>query len=232
MAYPLHPSIPPSLSLDALSVAVDYTVHLIHSYNEAPFPDRLRRSRQALTEMGVSVVSGALTTFLAAAPLFSAAFVFFSQFGTFIGMITCFSIFWAIFYLMTACTVIGPESRKAGGAGAGADPGLKGDIEAIKRLQRCGRPRPPSDPESSGMQGKEVAVAEEVAEGVGAGATGEVFVDSNANIDGQSISIFQRGVGEGSKDGGGDGNRDGKGDSGGVGIARQGSDDLQYEAHL
>jgi len=100
-----------------VGMSVDYTVHLMHAYHECDsllIPARFDKARAAMAEMGVSVFSGALTTFLAACPLFFAQFVFFSQFGAFIAMITLYSIVWAIFFLMTLVTVVGPEATENG----------------------------------------------------------------------------------------------------------------------
>ena len=49
-----------------VGMSVDYTVHLMHSYAECSEPRRFERARHAMTEMGVSVFGGALTTFIAA----------------------------------------------------------------------------------------------------------------------------------------------------------------------
>lgn len=133
-----------------VGMSVDYTVHLMHSYNEAPYESRLQKTQASLTEMGVSVCSGALTTFLAAAPLFSAQLVFFSQFGSFIGMITIYSIVWALFYLMTMASVFGPEDSPSG-------VGLKWDIPFIKYTMRCTKPPAPTP----GVKANTICVAVE-----------------------------------------------------------------------
>merc|ERR1711865_309355 len=86
----------------------------MHSYRHAAAPTRVAKATIALTEMGVSVVSGAMTTFLAAAPMFSSVFFFFFQFGSFIAMITVLSLFWAIVYLMTLAAAFGPETKGSG----------------------------------------------------------------------------------------------------------------------
>jgi predicted RND superfamily exporter protein len=113
-----------------VGMSVDYTVHLMHSYHECAEATRFGRARLAMTEMGVSVFGGALTTFVAACPLFFAKFVFFSQFGSFIGMITVYSIVWAIFFLMTLAAFAGPEARQDGnGGGVGH---LYGEITFFK----------------------------------------------------------------------------------------------------
>ena len=64
-------------------------------------------------------------------PLFMAQFLFFSQFGTFIGMITLFSIIWAVFFLMTLSLTVGPEPIHGDGTGP-----LYGEV---KFLKACGK---------------------------------------------------------------------------------------------
>jgi hypothetical protein len=117
-----------------VGMAVDYTVHLMHSYNECGAPSRFEKAQIALTEMGVSVVSGAFTTFVAAIPLLFAQFIFFQRFGSFIAMITSASIAWAVFYLMTLAMAVGPEGTE------GSDH-LFGDIYLLKYTLRCKEPQ-------------------------------------------------------------------------------------------
>merc|ERR1711975_3780 len=50
--------------------AVDYVVHLAHAYMHAKSPARDARAQEALNEMGVSVLSGMVTSVLASLPLF------------------------------------------------------------------------------------------------------------------------------------------------------------------
>ena len=102
----------------------------MHSYNECAAPGSFEKAQIALTEMGVSVVSGAFTTFVAAVPLLLAQFVFFQRFGSFIAMVTSSSIVWAVFFLMTLSMAVGP----AGKAGSNH---LFGDIDFLKYTLRC-----------------------------------------------------------------------------------------------
>ena len=45
-----------------IGLAVDYTVHLGHAYTESPSLLREEKTRDALTEMGVTVIAGGVTT--------------------------------------------------------------------------------------------------------------------------------------------------------------------------
>merc|ERR1712039_589564 len=80
-----------------VGLAVDYSVHICHSYNETRFiqgeaATRFLKTQHALTEMGISVVSGAATTFLASLFLVAATFAFYYVFGIFMLMTVIFSL--------------------------------------------------------------------------------------------------------------------------------------------
>lgn len=90
-----------------VGLSVDYTVHLLHSYNEHE-GTREEKASAALGEMGISVVNSAITTLAAAACLFACWFTFFVQFGGFIFFTILFSIFMAIFFLIPTVLIAGP----------------------------------------------------------------------------------------------------------------------------
>ena len=64
-----------------IGLSIDYSVHLCHAYMESQAASRAERSRDAVTRMGVSVVSGAITTFGAAVFLCACSMTFFYDFG-------------------------------------------------------------------------------------------------------------------------------------------------------
>ena len=66
-----------------IGVSVDFVVHFSHSFCHAS-GSRLERVRHTLFEMGISVWSAAITTFLAAMCLQLCTITFFSQFGSFL----------------------------------------------------------------------------------------------------------------------------------------------------
>eukprot|EP00929_Paragymnodinium_shiwhaense_P120570 TRINITY_DN9252_c0_g1_i1.p1 TRINITY_DN9252_c0_g1~~TRINITY_DN9252_c0_g1_i1.p1 ORF type:complete len:1293 (-),score=312.13 TRINITY_DN9252_c0_g1_i1:899-4777(-) len=96
-----------------VGLSVDYTAHLLHAYNHSHEATRAGRTRTAMAEMGISVLSSALTTLGAAAVLFGCGFYFFFQFGAFIFMIIMLSIGMSLTFLMPIMIAIGPE-REAG----------------------------------------------------------------------------------------------------------------------
>lgn len=94
-----------------VGLSVDYTVHLLHSYNHAEGTSREERSKHALAEMGISVTNSAITTLLASVILFGCGFYFFFQFGGFIFFVIGFSILMSITFLIPLVLVAGPEGE-------------------------------------------------------------------------------------------------------------------------
>jgi predicted RND superfamily exporter protein len=92
-----------------VGLSVDYTVHLLHAFNESPGNGREERMKDALSEMGITILSGALTTLLAALPLFGCTSTFLKRFGTFIFLCIFFSICTAILLLTPLVLLIGPN---------------------------------------------------------------------------------------------------------------------------
>lgn len=93
----------------AVGLAVDYTVHLLHAFNESMGEDRLVRTRQALASMGITVLSGAVTTLLAACPLFGCQSVMLQRYGIFIFIVIFLSILLAITLLVPLLLAVGPN---------------------------------------------------------------------------------------------------------------------------
>eukprot|EP00462_Mataza_sp_D1_P024935 CAMPEP_0175132088 /NCGR_PEP_ID=MMETSP0087-20121206/6891_1 /TAXON_ID=136419 /ORGANISM="Unknown Unknown, Strain D1" /LENGTH=1082 /DNA_ID=CAMNT_0016414425 /DNA_START=38 /DNA_END=3287 /DNA_ORIENTATION=+ len=98
-----------------VGMSVDYSVHLVHAYNHSPLNSRYEKARSALTEMGVSVLGGAITTFGASFFLFFSAMSFFFQFGLFIGMVILCSCAWSMLFLMASLMVCGPSGNRKDG---------------------------------------------------------------------------------------------------------------------
>ena len=81
--------------------AVDYVVHLSHSYALAS-GDTLERITTAYGEMGISVLNGMVTSVCASIPLFICQLTFFRKFGTFMFLTIAFSWLFANFAFMSA----------------------------------------------------------------------------------------------------------------------------------
>jgi protein dispatched 1 len=81
--------------------AVDYVVHLSHSYAEA-YGNSDARMLTAFSEMGISVLHGMVTSIGASLPLFLCQLTFFRKFGTFMFLTISFSWLFANFVFMGA----------------------------------------------------------------------------------------------------------------------------------
>jgi len=128
-----------------VGLAVDYTVHLLHAYNEQD-GTREEKMQGALSTMGVSVASGAITTMGAGLMLFQCKIAFFQQYGSFIFLVILLSLLVALTNLPPLIMLLGPE-------------GHQGEIAPLYRLaERLSRPR----------HGQAPAKSEEAAAGVGA----------------------------------------------------------------
>jgi hypothetical protein len=94
-----------------VGLSVDYSVHMLHAYNEHEADNRNHKLKNSLETMGISVLSGAITTLLASVPLFLCLMRFFSQYGQFIFFVCLFSFTLAIGLLSPLLITIGPEGR-------------------------------------------------------------------------------------------------------------------------
>lgn len=93
--------------------SVDYTVHLAHSYLEAPFPGRLDRTRTAIETMGSSILSGAISTLGSCFILLFTEITYFVKYGTIIVCIIGFSLLLSLLLFAPLCATIGPENNFA-----------------------------------------------------------------------------------------------------------------------
>ena len=106
-----------------VGLAVDYCVHLAEGYSRSTHHDRLGRVRDALTEVGISVLSGCVTTLGASAFMLLAVIVFFEQFGTFLFATLGFAFVYSLILFPTVLGIIGPEDDI-------------GSLQHVKRLLR------------------------------------------------------------------------------------------------
>ena len=93
-----------------VGLSVDYVVHLAEGYSRSAASTRKERTRDMLEEVGISVLSGAVTTLGASALLLFAQIIFFYQFGIFMFFTILFSILYALILFTTFVGVAGPEN--------------------------------------------------------------------------------------------------------------------------
>jgi hypothetical protein len=93
--------------------SVDYTVHLGSHYVHSPFQDKYRRTRFALSEMGVSIIGGAITTMGSAIFLIPCLFVIFDKMAFLILGTIGFSLFYSLVFFVMITHLIGPQKEFA-----------------------------------------------------------------------------------------------------------------------
>ncbi|KAK3750726.1 hypothetical protein QZH41_017279 [Actinostola sp. cb2023] len=94
-----------------VGLSVDYVVHLADGYVRSPFHARQDKIRDALSTVGISVLSGATTTLGASVFMLAAKIVFFFQFGIFMFVTIGLSILYALFFFATLLALCGPNGN-------------------------------------------------------------------------------------------------------------------------
>lgn len=92
-----------------MGLAVDYVVHFAEGYHMSTYTSRLDRIQDTLQRVGISVLSGAITTLGASFFLLFARIVFFFQFGAFVFCTIGSSMVFALFVFMALYSLIGPQ---------------------------------------------------------------------------------------------------------------------------
>ena len=95
-----------------IGFSVDYVVHLANAYLESTAIDRNGRLQFALLTMGISVVSGAITTFGAGFFLVFPVIVFFYKMGILMISTVFISITWAMCFFTSIVACIGPQGDR------------------------------------------------------------------------------------------------------------------------
>eukprot|EP01094_Clydonella_sp_ATCC50884_P002963 TRINITY_DN1227_c0_g1_i1.p1 TRINITY_DN1227_c0_g1~~TRINITY_DN1227_c0_g1_i1.p1 ORF type:complete len:465 (+),score=90.80 TRINITY_DN1227_c0_g1_i1:101-1495(+) len=98
-------------SILVVGLSVDASVHLANAYVEAPVKTRLKRMRYALNTVGVSVLSGGISTILASLPLaLFAITIFFKKFGIIIVVLIVFAQLMSLGFLSSILATMGPQN--------------------------------------------------------------------------------------------------------------------------
>mmetsp|Transcript_15076 Transcript_15076/g.1357 ORF Transcript_15076/g.1357 Transcript_15076/m.1357 type:complete len:111 (+) Transcript_15076:958-1290(+) len=91
-----------------IGLSVDYVVHLANHYVECPYPDRFRKMRVSLKDLGISIISGASTTIGSGIFLFFATIIMFNKFAILIISTICFSLAYSLLFFAALVHIIGP----------------------------------------------------------------------------------------------------------------------------
>ena len=103
--------------LEAISVviivgfSVDYVVHLANHYVESVYQDRYRRMKDALTSIGISIVSGAITTIGSSIFLLMATILFYEKFAVLVLSTILFSLYFSLVFFVCINHWIGPNGH-------------------------------------------------------------------------------------------------------------------------
>ncbi|CAD5126777.1 DgyrCDS14822 [Dimorphilus gyrociliatus] len=90
-------------------LAVDYIVHLAEGYSRSVYGSREERVKDMLTQVGISVLPGAITLG-ASFFLLLEDLLFFVEFGAFMFATIGFSILWALGFFSTILAMFGPQN--------------------------------------------------------------------------------------------------------------------------
>lgn len=88
--------------------AFDGVAHICTAYVESKSETRFDRTRDALTDLGISIIAGGVSTLLAGSFLFFAVIIFFVKFGGFIVSTVILSMLWSLLFFPAILQTIGP----------------------------------------------------------------------------------------------------------------------------
>merc|ERR1712196_400960 len=108
--------------MGVIGMSVDYVVHLAHAYNEQE-GSRKEKCREALADVGISIIGGAITTCGAALLLFAPPNLSFGLFGRFILFTSMYACWYCFTLLVPVLMAIGPT-------------GTVGDINCFHLMKR------------------------------------------------------------------------------------------------
>ncbi|KAK3092687.1 hypothetical protein FSP39_005902 [Pinctada imbricata] len=94
-----------------VGLSIDYVVHLAEAYNTSPHQDRRNRVRTMFEKMGLSVLSGAATTFGAAIILLFAQIQFLYEFGIFVMSTVSISLLFSFTFFPALMSICGPQGN-------------------------------------------------------------------------------------------------------------------------
>jgi len=94
-----------------IGFSVDYVVHLASHYIRSAHSNRYDRVQEALQEIGISIFSGAVTTFGAGIFLFFATIIVFYKFAIMIVSTITFSLIYSMLFFAAIMHVCGPQGH-------------------------------------------------------------------------------------------------------------------------
>ena len=95
----------------SIGLSVDFVVHISHSYQHSKAKTSECKARDAISEMGTSIISGSITTTGAATFLLLTDFLFFSKFGFFLAITMVTSVYFALAVFTSILAEWGPTDN-------------------------------------------------------------------------------------------------------------------------
>ena len=91
-----------------IGMSIDYCVHISEAFTDAAGSTRPEKVKLMMQDMGVSVLSGAISTMLAAFPMFFAPNTFFVKFASFLFCTIALSCLYALTFFPAVLSLMGP----------------------------------------------------------------------------------------------------------------------------
>lgn len=95
----------------ALGYSFDGIAHIAMAYTQSSKTDRLSKTQDALTTLGISIVYGAVSTLCSAAVLLLASIFVFSQLAKLVIITISLTLVWSILFLPAFLILIGPQNE-------------------------------------------------------------------------------------------------------------------------
>ena len=93
-----------------IGLSVDYVVHLAIDYVGSVYPDRRRRTDEALKHLGMSIFSGGITTMGSGLFLFLCSTLLMTKFAILISATIFFSLLFSMVFFIALLSLAGPEN--------------------------------------------------------------------------------------------------------------------------
>ena len=92
-----------------VGLSIDFSLHIANHFNESARKTRLEKTRESFGDLGISILSAAVTTMLSAFMMTFSQLLFFVIFGLFILLLIFFSLISSFFFLNSMLMIFGPE---------------------------------------------------------------------------------------------------------------------------
>jgi len=111
--YNFQLGIPESIAgVMVIGLSIDYTIHLLIAYMHSHGTTRGEKMTDAATTMGITVLGGALTTFVGALFMLPCQLTFFTQMCILLSTTIGLSIVFALLFFMPVIAMFGPEGEQ------------------------------------------------------------------------------------------------------------------------